>query len=161
MVLASYKNNGHLYTVEPAQSFDIEIDANLAMHNTGNMDLSEYMSRMHDSVDQNLAYHILKDGVQVGMMYNRVTSLGYEGCCIYCVGDVIATMVLLKSMFEVYDTHKILITPFGGSLKYFISMATPDSIREFHLYGTPLTIVRSQLESQGPRLFKYLGIEVL
>lgn len=162
MVHASYKCHGSLYTVERIDDYlTIDSDADRALRDTTGVDIVEYTDRMEDSVNQQLAYRVMKDGLQTAVMYNRVVGYSYEGVSIYCEKDSVAMLILLKSMFEIYPAHKLLVMPYADSLKYFISMATSESIREYHLSGKPLVLVKAELEKNGPKLFTYMQIECL
>lgn len=162
MVHALYRNNEDIYIVEILEDYShIDEDATLATTDVQGVDLDEYKSRMRDSVDQRLAYHVKKNGARIGLAYSRMSEIGYEGCSIYCKGDLIATMVLLRTMFEICDYHKIQIYPHEGTIHNFISMVTADSIREYHQLNKPLVIVKKDILQQGEKLFKYLNIEKL
>lgn len=124
--------------------------------------VDEYSARMHEAIDQGLAYHIQKNtATTVGIMYNRVHEGKYEGSCIYCKNDVAGMVILLKTMFEINDAHKIYVMPYKGSIKYFLSLATEVSIKAYHAKEAPLVIVKSIIVPKGTIAFRYLGIEEL
>ena len=162
MVYSTYKCKSDLYIVEPVDTYDaIESDYTIATADVNIPNKGEYTSNMRQSIDQKLAYHIVKNGSQIGMLYNVITARGYEGACMYCKNDTIGMLIMFKTIFEIYDYHKIYVTPHTDGLKYFISIATPASIVSYHIKGTPLTILRNVLEVQGAKLFSYFKIEVL
>jgi hypothetical protein len=163
MVVASYKSNGATYSLVQATMSNVTADMVFALQDMSvYTDEDEYRARMEESVRQGLAFRITKSGKKIGVMYNLFENGEYQGAAIYCKGDRVGMMVLMKSMFEVYDWHKILIAPHcTDDVKYYVSMATADSIRSYHSRGTPLVIVKKDIVQRGPELFKYLGIEVL
>ena len=162
MLHASYRSRGSLYTVEQILNNDTILqDVTTATAEYTDIDIATQVSRMKESVKQGLAYHIKKDGNTIGMLYNAVENGMYEGVCVYCKNDTAGMMILMKTMFEIYDSHKITIKPYAGGLKYFVSIATAGSILKYHNGSGDIIIARKRLEEVGPKLFKYLGIEVL
>ena len=159
MVRASYRSNQDIYELVEASEENIRGDLEFATQWIKIDD--EYEDRMKRSVRQGLGFRVLKNGERIGTMYNMVLDGEYIGCSIYCKDDRVGMMVILKSMFEVYDWYKIVVMPHEDGLKYFVSMATSGSIKEYHLRGTPITILQKYVVEKGKRAFKYLGIEVL
>lgn len=160
MLHASYKSDNDIYEVVQASLDDIDNDIELALADIDTID-DGYRDRMVESVNQKLGYRLLKNGNRIGIMYNAVINGEYVGCSIYCKNDRVGMVILLKSMFEVYDWHKILIMPYGDGLKYFVSMASAGSIKEYHTRKTPLAIIRKDIEPLGKRVFDYLKIKEL
>ena len=70
-------------------------------------------------------------------------------------------LVALKTMFELYETHKISFMPHKANLQYFKAMAYGPDIRVHYSTRKPLVIRRDELEQKGLKLFKYFGIEAL
>lgn len=160
MAVASYKSNEDVYELVRASMEDVEEDMAFALQDVVEVDV-EYKSRMEESVRQELGFRVLKNGIRIGVMYNAVIDGEYTGCSIYCKDDRVGMMVILKSMFEVYDWYKIVVMPHEGGLKYFVSMASTASIIKYHAVGTPIEIIKSDIVPLGVKAFKYLGIEEL
>lgn len=161
MVVASYKSDGATYSVVQATMSNVKADMEYALQDGVEVD-DMYKARMEESVRQGLAYRITKSGKKIGVMYNAVIDGEYVGCSIYCKGDRVGMLVLMKSMFEVYDWHKIKVIPHNDeSMKDFVSMATAGSILKYHEYGMPLVIARKDVVPKGEAMFKYMGIKVL
>lgn len=158
MVHASYISNGNIYEVVKATVDDIDDDMIFALQ--GNVEVDEeYKERMKESVQQGLGYRLLKNGVRIGVMYNAVFNEEYTGCSLYCKDDKVGMIILLKSIFEVYDWHKLVLMPHEDGLKYFVSMATTGSIKEYHMRGLPLVISKKEVVDKGRKIFNYLGVE--
>lgn len=160
MLVASYKSDGKTYSVVKATEANVKADYEFALQDGVEVD-EEYINRMYMSVSQGLAFRITRSGKKIGVMYNAVIDGEYVGCSIYCKGDRVGMLVLMKTMFEVYDWHKIMVMPHTNGLKDFISMATSNSIVGFHTRGLPLTIVKKDVVPKGVKMFKYLNIEAL
>jgi hypothetical protein len=159
---ASYTSNGDLYCVEKVTDHsEVATDVLMILADAEIENVDEYSARMHEAIDQGLAYHIKKNGATVGIMYNRVHEGKYEGSCIYCKNDTVGMMILLKTMFEINDAHKIYVMPYKGSIKYFLSLATEASIKAYHVKEAPLVIVKNTIVPKGTRAFRYLEIEEL
>jgi len=161
MVHASYICDNNIYTVESVDTYDtIEEDAIKATADVDGIDIKKYMNAMKKSVYQKLAYHIIKNGVVIGLIYNTIMNDKYTGNCVYCKGDIVGAMVLFKTMSEITPYHKMYILPHTGGLKYFLSQATASSIKSYHIHKTPIIICKS-LEEVYAKLFTYLHIEKL
>lgn len=164
MVVASYRSDGATYSLVQATAGNIAADMPFALQGITDVYVDEdiYRGRMEESVRQGLAFRVTKSGKKIGVMYNLFENGEYQGAALYCKGDTVGMMILMKSMFEVYNWHKIRVMPHSAEdAKYYVSMATENSIKMYYTVGTPLTIVRSMITVRGPELFKYLGIEVL
>jgi len=161
MVVASYKSKEATYSLVKAEMKHIVADMGFALQDNVSVNESEYIERMEESVRQGLAFRITKDGKKIGVMYNLFRDGEYQGAALWCRYDRVGMLILMKSMFDVYDWHKIKVSPHKGGLKYFVSMATSASIKACHENGQPLVIVRKSVTAKGPELFKYLGIKVL
>lgn len=160
MLHASYVSNGFLYNVEFITEYSAAVvDATYALKDVASPVNTDYLARMYRSIGQRLAYRVTKNGVSIGFAYNIFEEGEYQGCSIHCVGDVVATVLLFKTMFEVSDWHKIKIMPHDGLLKYFVSIATAASIKEYHTKGLPLVVVKKDIVTVGEKAFNYLGIK--
>jgi hypothetical protein len=159
MVAASYISDGIEYSVTPIVDYShIDSDIEVVHDRITDTSLEYYEQNMEDSVDQNLAFSVLKDGTRVGFVYMRMEGYKYIGACVYIHSDAISSIVGLKTIFDMNDSHKVLFTPHENGLKYFKSMATGPSIRAYHATGTPLTIKRDTVYTKGVKIFKYLGV---
>lgn len=138
----------------------IDSDMESVKDTISDADPVEYRDNMAESVQQGLAYEIYKNEDRVGFVYNRVEYGEYMGASIY-ITDTLAMLIALKTMFEIYDYHKITFVPHEDNLKYFKAMAYGPDIRVYHETGNHLVIRREDLETKGLRLFKYFGIEAL
>lgn len=160
MLHASYLSNECTYEVVFIDSYvDALVDAAYALQDVTSDVSVDYLGRMKRSIDQRLAYRIVKDGVGVGFAYNLFEDDEYQGTSIHCVGDPVATVLLFKTMFEIHGGYKIKVMPHKGLLKYFISVATSASIKEYHTKGLPLVIVKKDITVAGEKAFHYLGIK--
>jgi len=160
MIVASYRSNGSKYSLVTVTEGMIDSDMEFALQDGVVVD-DAYRNRMVESVKQGLAFRITKSGKRIGVMYNMVVGEEYIGCSIYCKNDPVGMLILMKSMFDVYDSHKIKIMPHEGMIGDFVSMATADSIKQYHALASPLTITKATLVPKGEKMFKYLKIEVL
>lgn len=162
MVAASYIRGSTKYSVEPITTYEmIDHDIGMVLELIEGTPLDKYRHNMEVSVDQRLAYAVFKGTERVGFVYNRVEGNKYYGSSIYVWKDLVAMMVAMKTMFEIAPYKKITFVPHKDNLKYFKSMIAGDKIRAYHSGKTTVTIVGDKLMAEGPRLFEYLGIEVI
>lgn len=158
---ASYTCDGLTYRVsfiEDTSSIDSDIAT--VIDTVQDTDIDVYRSNMVMSVEQHLAYCIYKNDVRVGFVYNRVENGLYLGSSIN-ITDTIAMLIALKTMFEIYDYHKIQFVPHNRDIRMFKSMAYGPDIRSYYSSNEYLVIRREDIEKNGLRLFKYLGIQYL
>jgi len=159
MEVVSYICNSTIYTVVPISNTSyIDEDINTVRDKIVGTPIDSYRSNMEESVRQGLAFCIHKDGNKVGFVYTYIKDHRYVGASIHVYGDIVSSMVALRTIFEVNDTHKIIFTPHSTGLDYFKSMATGPSIRAHHATGGPVTILRDTVYTKGQKIYKYLGI---
>jgi hypothetical protein len=161
MAVASYICEGNIYTVTLIDDTNkIESDMESVKDIISDTDPIEYKANMIESVRQGLAYEIYKNENRVGFVYNKVDGYEYQGCSINIL-DTISMLIALKTMFEIYDSHKISFNPHTTNIRDFKSMAYGPDIRVYYTTKEPLVLRRAMLEEKGLKLFKYLGIEAL
>jgi hypothetical protein len=161
MAVASYICESNIYTVILIDNLNkIESDMESVKDVISDTDLIEYKANMVESIRQGLAYEIYKNEDRVGFVYNKVDGYEYQGCSINIV-DTIAMLIALKTMFEIYDSHKISFNPHATNIRDFKGMAYGPDIRAHYTTKNPLVLRREMLEEKGLKLFKYLGIEAL
>jgi len=160
MLHVSYTNKqGAQYTVHKIEDLN-QIDLDIAEVEDKLIDtyLPLYKKNMVTSLEQGLAFAIFKEDKRIGFVYMLVKDNMYIGVSIHLEKDVTGMLIGLRTIFEIYDAHKIKVTPHPGGLKYFLSMATGSSIRAYHTHGSPLTILREDIYEKGKKMFKYLGL---
>lgn len=161
MVHASYKSNTDIYEVRMITTEDmIDTDMRSVSETIQDTDPIVYRENMVESITQSLAYDIWKNGTRVGFVYNRVDGYRYLGCSIN-IWDHIGMLLAMKTMFEICDKHKIEFAPHTGNLKWFKSMVQGAKLFEYNNGGTCIPILKRDVEANGVRMFKYLGIEKL
>jgi hypothetical protein len=161
MAVASYICECNIYTVTLIDDINkIESDMESVKDVISDTDPIEYKANMIESVRQGLAYEIYKNEDRVGFVYNKVDGNEYQGCSINII-DTIAMLIALKTMFEIYDNHKISFNPHTTNIRDFKGMAYGPDIRVYYTTKDPLVLRRDILEEKGLKLFKYLGIDTL
>ena len=162
MEAVTYTCKGVRYEILPiTDTEDIELDIEEVSYliEDENVDMGIYRAAMVEAVEQGLAFRVVKDGTRCGFVYSYVEEYRYIGASINLPGDMVSVLLGLKTIFDIQDSHKILILPHDKGLKSFVSMATGKSIRAYHSVGMPLTILRSSIVEKGKKMFKYLGVE--
>ena len=155
----TYACKGSNYYVKSIKDYSyIATDTYQIIDAIEDTDIAKYKANMKLSVDQELAYSIYKDTERVGYVYNYTIDKAYYGASIN-IQNPVAMILGLKTMFEIYDSHKISFVPHKNNLKYFKSLALGSSIREYHNYNTPVAILRDALLTKGRKAFFYMKIE--
>ena len=161
MEVASYICDGIVYTVKLiGDEGQVPKDIEKVLHLIDDTDPLVYANNMIESVHQGLAYELYKENDRMGFVYNRIEDGNYYGASI-CIDDTICMLIALKTMFELYETHKISFMPHTTNLQCFKAMAYGPDIRMHYSAGNPLIIRRDELEQKGLKLFRYFGIEAL
>ena len=156
---ASYICDGITYRVSYIEdTSSIDDDIATVIDTIQDTDIDVYRANMVKSVEQHLAYCIYKNDIRVGFIYNRIEGDLYLGASIN-ITDTIAMLIALKTMFEIYDSHKIQFVPHNRDIRMFKSMAYGPDIRSYYSSDGYLVIRRADIENNGKRLFNYLGIE--
>lgn len=155
---AIYKLDAIVYKVTKCTLDDIDTHYELVRSAADDVPEDVYKSRMTTSVEQGLAYYVKKDGVLVGFLYNICNDKRYgEAVSIWGV-DPIAFITLLKESFTDFPSHKIRVMPHKNNVTYISSLVKGDSIRNWHLYGTPLVVVIAPLIEKFKKMYMQLGI---
>lgn len=162
MVLASYTNGKHTYTVNlitTKEKIPSDSAEALELVNHDIESIEEYVNAMNQSVEQGLAYEIHRGTERLGYVYNRNVDGVYYGASINVKGFE-AMAIALKTMFEINKTaHKIVFKPHGNNIMQFKGMIKGQSIRAWHNGKQTVSILRSEVEPIGERVFNYLGLE--
>lgn len=163
MGLASYTNGNDIFTVNKIETYEpIERDSAEAL-SLVNYDVDseeEYKLAMQESVNQRLAYEVIKNDTRVGYVYNRIVDGVYYGSCINVIGFE-AMVIALKTMFEIHDSHKIVFKPHGGNLNLFKSLVLGQTIRAWHNGKETVSVMKDVVLSRGEKAFSYLGLKEL
>jgi len=156
-----------VYYTKQNKKYDVYkcVEADIAVHylkvealaNGGSVD--GYKERMFESITTGYAYKIESEGVLLGFMYNLVEIRNGVGTSIWGSGDTISMMLLMKTAFETFPKHKILVDVYERTLGDFKSLAIGSSIRNNHNYNTPISIHIKPLQEKFARLFNMLGIQ--
>lgn len=159
MEAVSYiSSSGDTLTVSPIASTEwVSADASeaLSIAHPG-IDREEYIAAMVDSVEQGLAFEVHTNDVRTGYMYNRVIDNTYVGVSINIKGAC-EMIVMFKTVFELYDAHKLVFGPTSDNIHNFTSLVSLDALRKWNATGR-LSVLKSSVVPRGKRIFKYLGI---
>jgi hypothetical protein len=160
MKVVSYTDGNNTYTVRPITDtimLDIDAHAALAIVNYDNP-IEQYREMMLTSIQQELAYEVWKNNERVGYVYNVVKDDVYTGASINVKGYE-AMAIVMKHMFEIYDSHKIVFHPHSTGIDAFKSMLLGTSIRNMHNGSNEVVILKKDVYEKGCKVFTYLELK--
>lgn len=162
MIIKTYKVDNKTYTVEYVTSSAIDEHYVIALQEEPTIELIQemYKANMLKACEQRLAICVKEEDVLVGFMYNYIEDYSYIGASIVSTTPI-STLLLFKTVFEINNkSHKINFVPHNdNSVKKFMSILYGPSIRRYKHGKGFVTVLRSEMEEKGHRIFTYLGLE--
>jgi len=156
-----FKHNNSIYEIVTVVSYDdLEIHFSKVLPLIHGTDEEWYKTRMRLGIDQGLAFEVLKDGIYVGHVYTRIEDDKFYGTSVLLGTDITTTVIAFLEIAKQTDRRVIRFMPHSvEQLKQFMSMLYKPSIRNFHSFGSTVSILRKDIVPRLERIYKYLRIE--
>ena len=159
MEVEVYKYKDTTYKIIPILDYSyINTDVATVEDTISDTPIEKYIYNMLISVDQNLAFSVIVNNVRVGFVYSYLNNYVYTGASIHIHYDIVSTIIALKTIFDIQNSHKLVFIPHVGGLYYFKSMATELSIKAYYYNKSPLVVIRDNVYTKGEKIYNYLGI---
>lgn len=124
----------------------------------------EYVGRMLEAIDKGIAYRLVNRHTQecVGAVYiHEVSTFRLYGASMYSNYSVFGFGLLLYAVsIKVPNATNVIIYPHGNNVKYFLSVATSESLRKYNagqLAYIKINLV--ELSTKFKRLSEYFGVQ--
>jgi len=154
---------GVTYSVTKCHKSNIPEHYKCVAEYTTDTDPKEYKSRMLKAVgDAGVSYKYKGSDGSFGFMYTY-TEVGESSgiaVSIYNSGSLVGFVAMLRTMFEEYPKHSIVMQPHNNNIKVCYSLAEGYSIRDWHIHKSPLVIMIDKNTAKFKVLYTRLGLTI-